>query len=104
MHANWDGYEEAKSSRIVSCHRLLNTLGKHDTIYRDLAARDTVERINSNLLCHPDRLTYKGSFGFAPGVHKGTGINVSVAPGYSFVGGEVKNPNSGPLKEYPHGH
>ena len=82
-----------------SCGELLKKLGEHDAIYQEMEARETVERINNNLLYHPDRPTYKDHFGFAPGEYKGTGLYVFVSPRYSFVGGGVHNPDNGLLKD-----
>ncbi|WP_116127780.1 DUF2461 domain-containing protein [Lewinella sp. IMCC34183] len=98
MDANRDRYEEAKDIWIETCGNLLERLAAHDNFYKDIEARDTVERINNNLMYHPDRETYKHHFGFAPGDYKGTGLYVAVSPAYSFIGGGVHNPDNGMLR------
>lgn len=99
MDANRERYEEAKEIWIASCVGLLDTLSEQDDFYKKVEPKDTIERINNNLLYHPDRETYKDHFGFSPGAIKGTGLYVSVSPKYSFVGGGVHNPSNDMLRD-----
>ena len=99
MDAHRDRYEAAKAIWTDTCASLLKRLAEEDDFYRDIEARDTVERINNNLMYHPDRPTYKGHFGFAPGDQKGTGLYVAISPSYSFIGGGVHNPDNGMLRD-----
>ena len=99
MDAHRDRYEEAKGIWIDTCSRLLNKLAEQDGFYRDMEPKDTIERINNNLLYHPERPTYKNNFGFAPGEQKGTGLYVYVSPPYSFIAGGVHNPDNGMLRQ-----
>jgi uncharacterized protein (TIGR02453 family) len=99
MDEHREEYEEAKGIWIETCGNLLSALAKEDDYYADIEAKDCIERINNNLLYHPDRETYKDHFGFAPGDQKGTGIYVSVSPSYSWIGGGVHNPSNDMLKD-----
>ncbi|PPK85025.1 uncharacterized protein (TIGR02453 family) [Neolewinella xylanilytica] len=99
MDAHRDRYEEAKAIWIGECNRILEKLASQDDFYRDIEPKDTIERINNNLLYHPERPTYKNNFGFAPGEQKGSGLYVYVSPPYSFIAGGVHNPDNGMLKK-----
>lgn len=99
MDANRDRYEEAKEVWILSCKQLIEQLADIDEYYQGMEAKDAIERINNNLLYHPDKPTYKDHFGFSPGEHKGAGLYVSVSPSYSFIGGGVHNPDNAMLKD-----
>ena len=99
MDAHRDRYEEAKQIWLDECGRLLDKLGEQDDFYREIEPRDAIERINNNLLYHPERPTYKNNFGFAPGEQKGSGLYVYVSPPYSFIAGGVHNPENGMLKK-----
>ena len=99
MDAHRDRYEEAKQIWLDECGRLLDKLGEQDHFYREIEPRDAIERINNNLLYHPERPTYKNNFGFAPGEQKGSGLYVYVSPPYSFIAGGVHNPDNGMLKK-----
>jgi uncharacterized protein (TIGR02453 family) len=94
MDNHREDYEEAKQIWIAECDRILNALAGEDDFYADVEARDTIERINNNLLYHSEKPTYKDHFGFSPGAYKGTGLYVSVSPSYSFIGGGVHNPDN----------
>ena len=98
MDQHRERYEEVKKIWIAACGRLLSELAEQDDFYQDIEAKDTIERINNNLLYHPDKPTYKDHFGFAPGAIKGTGLYVSVSPSYSFIGGGVHNRDNDMLK------
>ena len=99
MDAHRARYEEAKAIWIETCGRLLERLGEQDAFYRDIEPKDTIERINNNLMYHPELPTYKNNFGFAPGEEKGSGLYVYVSPPYSFIAGGVHNPDNGMLKQ-----
>ena len=99
MDAHRDRYEEAKQIWLDECGRLLERLGEKDQFYREIEPREAIERINNNLLYHPERPTYKNNFGFAPGEQKGSGLYVYVSPPYSFIAGGVHNPDNGMLKK-----
>lgn len=98
MDAHRDRYEEAKQIWIEECERMLDRLKKHDARYEPVTAKDTIERINNNLLYHSEKPTYKDHFGFAPNQQKGGGLYVSVSPPYSFIGGGYHNADSKTLK------
>ena len=99
MDAHRDRYEATKEIWIQECGRLVERLAEIDDFYKGVEAKDTVERINNNLLYHPDKPTYKDHFGFTPGNYKGTDIYVSISPSYSFIAGGSHNPDSGMLKD-----
>ena len=99
MDAHRDRYEEAKAIWIDTCGRLLDRLAEQDAFYRDIEPKDTIERINNNLMYHPELPTYKNNFGFAPGEQKGSGLYVYVSPPYSFIAGGVHNPDNAMLKQ-----
>ena len=99
MDAHRDRYEECKKIWIGECRRILDKLAEEDKFYGDIEAKDSIERINNNLLYHPERPTYKNNFGFAPGEQKGSGLYVYVSPPYSFIAGGVHNPDNAMLKK-----
>lgn len=98
MDENRAYYEETKNIWLKECDLILQRLAQHDDFFAELEARDTVERINNNLLYHPDKPTYKDHFGFSPSIDKGIGFYVSVSPAYSFIGGGIHNPSNEQLK------
>lgn len=99
FHANREAYDEAKGIWTDTVEVLLKRLAKHDDYYTSVAPNEAVERINNNLLYHPELPTYKTHFGFSPGQAHGTGLYVSVDPAYSFFGAGVHNPSNEALKK-----
>ncbi len=98
MDAHRERYEAAKQLWVEECDHLLARLKKHDARYEPVTAKDTIERINNNLMYHAERPTYKSHFGFAPNQQKGGGFYVSLSPTYSFIAGGYHNPDSKDLK------
>lgn len=98
FHDHQEEYEEARGIWKDTVRELLERLSKHDDYYADVEPGDAVERINNNLMYHPEKPTYKSHFGFSPGEAHGTGLYVSVDPSYSFFGAGVHNPSNDALK------
>jgi uncharacterized protein (TIGR02453 family) len=99
MDANRDRYEEAKQIWIAEVEQILERLAKHDAYYEKITPKSAIERINNNLVYHPNKPTYKDHFGFSPNPNNGAGIYVSAGTGYSFIGGGIHNPHRDTLKQ-----
>ncbi|MGB5983002.1 MAG: DUF2461 domain-containing protein [Nonlabens sp.] len=94
MDEHRDRYETAKERWIEEVEKILERLSEHDSRLAKLDASDTIERINNNLLYHPEKPTYKDHFGCEPGSVKKQGvIYISVGPSSSFIGGGLHNPD-----------
>ncbi|GAA0871058.1 DUF2461 domain-containing protein [Gangjinia marincola] len=93
MDAHRDRYETAKERWLVEIEKILKRLGQHDPQFEQIDPKEANERINNNLLYHPEKPTYKDHFGCEPtSVKKQGAIYISVGPQSSFIGGGMHNP------------
>ena len=93
MDANRDRYETAKACWLNEIDKILERLAKHDSGFSQLKPKDAIERINNNLMYHPEKSTYKDHFGCEPNTVKNQGaVYISVGPSNSFIGGGMHNP------------
>ena len=95
MDKNRDRYETAKERWTHEVEKIFERLAEHDALFEKLEPSKTVERINNNLLYHPEKPTYKHHFGCEPASdkHSAASIYISVGPQRSFIGGGIHNPN-----------
>ena len=93
MGANRDRYETAKACWLNEIDKILERLAKHDSGFSQIKPKDAIERINNNLMYHPEKPTYKDHFGCEPTSVKNRGaVYISVGPSQSFIGGGLHNP------------
>ena len=93
MDANRNRYETAKECWLNEIENILERLAKHDSIFSQVKPKSAIERINNNLMYHPEKPTYKDHFGCEPTSVKNRGaVYISVGPSQSFIGGGIHNP------------
>lgn len=93
MDAHRDRYETAKACWLNEIEAILARLSKHDSVFSQVKPKDAIERINNNLMYHPEKPTYKDHFGCEPTSVKNQGaVYISVGPNQSFIGGGIHNP------------
>ncbi|MGB3606910.1 MAG: DUF2461 domain-containing protein [Psychroserpens sp.] len=93
MDANRDRYETAKACWLNEIEKILERLSKHDAHFSNVKPKDAIERINNNLMYHPEKPTYKDHFGCEPtSVNNKGAVYISVGPSHSFIGGGIHNP------------
>ena len=98
MDANRERYETAKACWLNEIERILKRLSKHDTVFSQVQPKDAIERINNNLMYHPEKPTYKDHFGCEPTSIKNQGaVYIAIGPGRSFIGGGIHNPKKDTL-------
>lgn len=71
MDTNRAWYQEAKEAVVELCDPILLELKSIDPRIVQESARKSINRINNNLMFHPDRPTYKDHFGIVFGYGKG---------------------------------
>lgn len=93
MDAHRDNYETAKQCWLHEIDKILERLAKHNSLFSQIKPKDAIERINNNLMYHPEKPTYKDHFGCEPTSVKNRGaVYISVGPRQSFIGGGIHNP------------
>lgn len=93
MDANRNRYEKAKTCWLDEIEKILERLAKHDSGFSQVKPKDAIERINNNLMYHPEKPTYKDHFGCEPKSVKNQGaVYIAVGPSQSFIGGGMHNP------------
>jgi uncharacterized protein (TIGR02453 family) len=100
MDANRERYHEAKAIWLDEVALYLERLRKHDPKLIAVEPKGTIMRINNNNVFHPDKPTYKDSFGFDP--HKGMNrpsFYLHVSPSGSFIAGGLWHPDRDQLKK-----
>lgn len=100
MDDNRHCYHEAKDIWLEEVAAYLKRLTKHDPALEKLPPKKTIMRINNNNMFHPDKPTYKDSFGFDP--YKGRNrpaFYVHLSPSGSFLYGGLWRPDSDALKK-----
>lgn len=100
MDENRGRYHEAKDIWLEEIAMYLNRLSKHDPELETLPPKKTILRINNNNVFHPNKPTYKDSFGFDP--YKGRNrpaFYLHVSPSGSFLAGGLWHPDAEPLKK-----
>lgn len=100
MDAHRERYHAAKEIWLEEVALYLKRLRKHDPKLVAVRPKDTIMRINNNNMFHPDKPTYKDSFGFDP--HKGMdqpSFYLHVSPSGSFIAGGLWHPDRDQLKK-----
>jgi uncharacterized protein (TIGR02453 family) len=100
MDENRHRYHEAKDIWLEEVARFLKRLSPHDPTIEKLPPKKTIMRINNNNMFHPDKPTYKDSFGFDP--YKGRNrpaFYVHLSPSGSFLYGGLWRPDPDALKK-----
>jgi uncharacterized protein (TIGR02453 family) len=100
MDENRQRYHEAKDIWLEEVAGFLKRLSPHDSTIEKLSPKQTIMRINNNNMFHPDKPTYKDSFGFDP--YKGRNrpaFYVHLSPSGSFLYGGLWRPDSDALKK-----
>ncbi len=100
MDENRERYHEAKQIWLEEVGLFLERLAKQSPALGKIRPRDTIMRINNNNVFHPDKPTYKDSFGFDPdkGREKAS-FYLHCSPSGSFIAGGVYHPGSEALKK-----
>lgn len=100
MDENRQRYHEAKAIWLEEVAGYLKRLAQHDPTIEKLPPKKTIMRINNNNMFHPDKPTYKDSFGFDP--YKGRNrpaFYVHLSPSGSFLYGGLWRPDAEALKK-----
>jgi uncharacterized protein (TIGR02453 family) len=99
MDEHRDRYHEVKEIWLEEVGNILDRLSTYDMALSKVRPRDTIMRINNNLLFHPDRPVYKDNFGFSPPANNVSGLYVHISPSGSFVAGGLYHPGNEKLKK-----
>lgn len=100
MDENRERYHEAKDSWLKEVAVYLERLKKYDPEIAALKPKQCIMRINNNNVFHPDKPTYKDSFGFDP--YKGRGrvsFYFHLSPSGSFIAGGLYHPSPEQLRK-----
>lgn len=85
MDKHRDVYEQTKQTRIDEIQKIYDRLATHDPYFETADPSDHIERINNNLLYHPEKPTYKDHFWATILWSKDFGLYVKVWLTNSFV-------------------
>lgn len=99
MDQNRSRYKESKSILIEVFDPILNELKSFDPRIIQPNARKSLNRINNNLMFHPDRPTYKDHFGVGFGYGKGLAdFYIHIGLDEMLIAGGLWHPSSEKLK------
>ncbi len=100
MDENRDRYEEAKEIWCDEIQLYLNRLSKFNMQFSHLKPKQTIMRINNNLLYKPNAPVYKDYFAFDPKKGKNrTSFYLHISPNGSFIAGGLYHPSNDLLKK-----
>ena len=99
MDANRQWYKEAKLQVAEVFDPILLTLKAEDPRIVSETAWKSINRINNNLMFHPDRPTYKDHFGIGFGYGKGKAdFYIHLGVNEAFIAGGLWHPETPKLK------
>ena len=100
MDANRAWYEEAKSEVVHLFEPILTSLKEVDPRIVQPTARKAINRINNNLMFHPERPTYKNHFGIGFGHGKALAdFYIHLGIDETMIAGGLWHPDSERLKK-----
>ncbi|MEL7002500.1 MAG: DUF2461 domain-containing protein [Bacteroidota bacterium] len=100
MDANRSWYEEAKGAVVELFDPILDSLKDIDPMIIQASARKSINRINNNLMFHPERPTYKDHFGIGFGHGKGLAdFYVHLGIHETLIAGGIWHPDNSKLKK-----
>jgi len=100
MDANRSWYEEAKSAVVELFDPILDSLKDIDPMIIQASARKSINRINNNLMFHPERPTYKDHFGIGFGHGKGLAdFYIHLGIHETLIAGGLWHPDNSKLKK-----
>ena len=100
MDKNRSWYNEAKDEVVSIFDPILDELKSFDPRIIQQTARKSINRINNNLMFHPDRPTYKDHFGIGFGYGKGLGdFYIHLGIHEQLIAGGLWHPPSDKLKK-----
>lgn len=99
MDANRAWYQEARDEVVSVFQPILTDLKEIDPRIVQPDARKAINRINNNLMFHPERPTYKDHFGIGFGFGKGLAdFYIHLGLSETFIAGGLWHPDSATLK------
>lgn len=99
MDANRSWYEEAKGAVVELFDPILYSLKDLDPMIIQASARKSINRINNNLMFHPERPTYKDHFGIGFGHGKGLAdFYIHLGIHETLIAGGIWHPENSKLK------
>lgn len=99
MDANRKEYVDVRDFYIAWLQSMNNTLATLDAHYFDTPGKKAINRINNNLLYHPNKPTYKDHFGAGLDQRSKQGdFYIELGVHGSFIGGGYWHPSSKLLK------
>ncbi len=99
MDANRKEYESVRDFYISWLNRMNDKLSRVDSTYHDTPGRKAINRINNNLMFHPEKPTYKDHFGAGLDQKNKQGdFYIQIGTAESFIGGGYWHPSSKILK------
>ncbi len=99
MDANRKKYEESRNFYIEWLDKINEKLSKIDKDYRNTPGKKAINRINNNLLYHPNKPTYKDHFGAGLDQKNKQGdFYIQIGTAESFIGGGYWHPSPKNLK------
>ncbi|MFT5746619.1 MAG: hypothetical protein ACI9XO_002475 [Paraglaciecola sp.] len=99
MDANRSRYHDVRDDFLSFIDGINSQLVKTYPQYLDTPAKKAIERINNNLMFHPERPTYKDHFGATlDKVMKGSDYYISIGLQECFIAGGMWHPNREQLR------
>jgi uncharacterized protein (TIGR02453 family) len=99
MDAHRKRYEEVRDEYIAWLDAMNNKLAAVDPEYTDTPGKKAINRINNNLMYHPNKPTYKDHFGAGLDQERKQGdFYIHLGVEESFIGGGYWHPSSKLLK------
>lgn len=98
MHAHRERYEEVRDFYIEWLSEMDAKLAEIDSDYTHTTGKKAINRINNNLLYHPNKPVYKDHFGAGLDQQKQSDFYIHLGINGSFIAGGFYKPKSSILK------
>lgn len=100
MDENRKRYEEARDFIIDWANNTMAKIAEADKQFKPITGKKAINRINNNLLYHPDKPVYKDHFGVEMNLSGGpSGFYIQMGLSQNFIGGGIWSPTKDQLEK-----
>lgn len=100
MDENRKRYEESRNFVMEWANNTMAKIAKADKQFKPITGKKAINRINNNLLYHPDKPVYKDHFGVEMNLSGGpSGFYIQMGLSHNFIGGGIWSPTKDQLEK-----
>ena len=100
MDENRNRYHDCRNFVIDWANETMVKIGKVDPKFRATPGKKALNRINNNLMFHPEKPVYKDHFGVEMNLSGGpSGMYVQIGLSHNFIGGGIWSPSKDQIEK-----